>query len=61
MGREIEIVLDELDPFIRRNLVSRNWVFLCDVSNAPPAALIREFYSNLSIYPEVTGSHYLTS
>ena len=34
---------------------------LCDVSNAPPAALIREFYSNLSIYPEVTGGHYMTT
>ena len=27
----------------------------------PVTALIREFYSNLSIYPEMTGGHYLTS
>jgi len=40
--------------------VSRNWVSLCEVSD-PPASLIREFYSNLSIYPEMTGGHYLTS
>ena len=57
---EREIVLDELDPSIRRNLVSRNWVSLCDVSDPPIAALIREFYSNLSIYSKVTGGHYLT-
>ena len=58
---ERQIVLDELDPSIRRNLVSRNWASLCDVSDPPPIALIREFYSNLSIYPEDTGGHYLTT
>ena len=41
--------------------MSRNWVSLCEVSNPPPAALIREFYSNLSIYSKVIGGHYLTS
>ena len=34
---------------------------LCDVSNPPFATLIKEFYSNLSIYLEVTGGHYLTT
>ena len=34
---------------------------LCEVSNPPPAALIREFYSNLSVYSEAIGGHYLTS
>ena len=34
---------------------------LWDVSDPPLATLIREFYSNLSIYSEVTGGHYLTS
>ena len=58
---EREIVLSELDPSIRRNFVSRNWVSLCEVFDPPPVALIREFYSNLSIYSEVTGGHYLTS
>ena len=56
-----KIVLSELDPFIRRTFVARNWVSLCEVSEPPPAALIREFYSNLSIYSEVTGGHYLTT
>ena len=41
--------------------MSRNWVSLCDVFDPPAAALIREFYSNLSVYSEVTGGHYLTT
>ena len=39
----------------------RNWVSLCDVSHPPPTALIREFYSNLSVYSEDIGGHYLTT
>ena len=58
---EREIVLNELDPSIRRNFVSRNWVSLCEVSDPPLTTLIREFYSNLSVYSKVIGSHYLTS
>ena len=41
--------------------MSRNWVSLCDVFDPPLTALIREFFSNLSIYFEVTSGHYLTS
>ena len=58
---EREIVLCELDPSIHRNFVSRNWVSLHEVFDHPPATLIREFYSNLSVHSEVTGGHYLTS
>ena len=58
---EREIILSELDPSIHRNFVSRNWVSLCEVSNPPPTTLIREFYSNLSIYLEMTGGLCLTS
>ena len=54
-------MLSELDPSIHRNFVCRNWVSLCEVFDPPPIALIREFYSNLSIYFEVTSGHYLTS
>ena len=50
----------ELDPSIHRNFVSRNWVSLCKVSDHPPVALIREFYSNFFAYSEATGGHYLT-
>jgi len=31
------------------------------MSNPPPAALIKEFYSNLYVYSKATGGHYLTS
>ena len=41
--------------------MSRNWVSLCDMSDPPLATLIREFFSNHSIYAEVIGGHYLTS
>ena len=54
-------MLSELDPSIHRNFMCRNWVSMCKVSDPPPIALIREFYSNLSIYSEVTSGHYLTS
>ena len=57
---EKEIVLSDLDPSIRRNFMSRNWVSLCEVSDAPPATLIKEFYSNLSIYFEDISGHYFT-
>ena len=58
---EREIVFSELDPSIGRTFVARNWVSLCELSDTPPAALIRELYSNLSVYSEVTGGHYLTT
>ena len=41
--------------------MSRNQGSLCDVSHPLPAALIKEFYSNLSVYSEDTSGHYLTS
>ena len=44
------VILDELDPEIRRNFESRGWLPFLDISHPPSAVLIREFYSNLSIY-----------
>ena len=41
--------------------MSRNWESLCDVSNPPPVALIKKFYSNLSVYSKDTCGHYLTT
>ena len=58
---ERQLDIDELDPSIRRNLVSRNWGSLCDVSHPPPTALIKEFYSNLSVYSKDIDDHYLTT
>ena len=48
-------------PFHDVNLQSRNWLSLCAVSDPPPTALIREFYSNLSIHSDDSGGHYLTT
>ena len=47
---ERKVVLDELDPEIRRYFERRGWLPLVDIDHPPPAALIREFYSNLSIH-----------
>ena len=47
---ERKVILDELDPEIRRNFESRGWLPLLDVKHPPPAALIREFYLDLSVH-----------
>ena len=47
---ERKVVLDELDPEIRRNFESRGWLPLMDINHPPPAILIREFYLNLSVH-----------
>ena len=43
-------MLDELDGEIQRNFERRGWLPLLDISHPPPATLIREFYSNLSVH-----------
>ena len=47
---ERKVMLDELDPEIRRNFKHRGWLPLLDISHPPPAALIKEFYSNFSVH-----------
>ena len=47
---ERSVLLDELDPAIRANFERRGWLPLLDIGLPPPAALIREFYLNLSIH-----------
>ena len=47
---ERKVVLDELNPEIRKNVERRGWSPLMDISHPPPATLIREFYSNLSVH-----------
>jgi len=44
------VVLDEIDPAIRANFESRGWLPLLEIDHPPLTALIREFYSNLSIH-----------
>ena len=47
---ERKVLLDELDPAIRANFECRGWLPLLDICHPPPAALIKEFYSNISIH-----------
>ena len=49
---ERKVVLDELDPEIRRNFEHRH---------PPLATLIREFYSNLSVHSNDSNSQYVMS
>ena len=58
---ERKVVLDELDPKIRRNFECRCWLSLLDISHPPPAALIREFYLNLSIHSDDSNTQYVLS
>lgn len=52
---ERQINLQELHPFVRENLQSRHWLSLCTNIQPPPADLIREFYSNLSVHEDLGG------
>ena len=45
---ERAVVLDEIILAIRANFESRGWMPLLEIDHAPPTALIREFFSNLS-------------
>ena len=45
---EHSVILDEVDPAIRANLESRDWLSLLEIDHPLPTALIREFFSNLS-------------
>ena len=56
-----KVILDELDPEIRRNFERRGWLPLLDISHPPPAALIREFYSNLSVHSNDSNVQYVMS
>ena len=47
---ERKVVLDELDPEIRRKFERRGWLPLLDIDPPPSATLIREVYSNLSVH-----------
>ena len=44
------VLLDELDPTIRKNFEHQGWLPLLDIDYPPPATMIREFYLNLSIH-----------
>ena len=54
-------MLDKLDPEIRRNFERRGWLPLLDIDHPPPATLIREFYSNLSVHSNDSNTQYVMS
>ena len=44
------MILNEVDLAIRANRDSRGWLSLLEIDYPPPAAQIREFFSNLSCH-----------
>ena len=58
---EHKVILDELDPEICRNFESQGWLPFMDIKHPPPTALIREFYSNLSIHSNDSNTQYVMS
>ena len=61
MWAKHKVILDELDPKIRRNFKSRGWLPLMVIEHPPPIALIREFYSNLSVHSNDSNTQYVMS
>ena len=55
------MILDELDGEIRRNFERRGWLPLLDIDHPPPTALIKVFYSNLSIHSDDSNTQYVMS
>ena len=47
---ERKVILDEVNPEIRRNFESRGWLPLLDVEHPPPAALIKSSPSFLPVW-----------
>ena len=58
---ERKVILDELDGEIRRNFERRGWLPLMDIEYPPPVALIREFYSNLSVHSDDSNTYHVMS
>ena len=51
----------KVDPEIRRSFNQRGWLPLLDVDHPPLAALIGEFYSNLSVHSDDSNVQYVMS
>ena len=58
---ERKVILDEVDLEIRRNFERWGKIPLLDVEHLPSAALIREFYLNLSIHSDDSNIQFVKS
>ena len=58
---ERKVVLDELDPEIRKNFECRSWLPLMDIDHPLPATLIKKFHSNLSIHSNDSNTQFVKS
>ena len=58
---ERKVILDEVDPEIRRNFERRGWLPLLKVEHPLLVALIRELYSNLSIHSDDSNVQFMKS
>ena len=58
---ECEVILDEVDLKILRNLECRGWLPLLDIEHRLPAGLIRDFYSNLSVHSDDSNIQFVKS
>ena len=61
MWAERKVVLDELDPEIRRNFEQWGQLPLINIDHLPPTTLIREFYSNLSVHSNDSSTQFVKS
>ena len=55
------MILDKVDPEIRRSFNQRGWLPLLDVDHPPPAILIRKFYSNLFVHSTSSNIQFMKS
>ena len=58
---ERKVILDEVDPKIHWNFERKGWLPLLEVEHPSPIALIREFYSNLSVHSTSSNIQFVKS
>ena len=56
-----KVILDEVDPKICSNFERRGWLPLLEVEHPPPTELVREFYSNRSVYSDDSNIQFVKS
>ena len=57
---ERKVNLDELDPFVKQILESRDRLPIYIGLKSPPTAIIREFYSDFFVHSAICSGHFLT-